>query len=190
MIYINLANSLIAKAGDKSVTIEVDYKKLATKVALMILPIIGLLYWESYALNEKKLQLESIQAQDKKLEEELAKEKALDETLQNVAQQKKDLDDKFNVVHQIFSLRNQKLRTLYALRDKLPQRSWLKQVVFRDKTVSIIGYSSSIDEASSFAQALNDMSELFASVNTTNTASEKINGGEYFKFDIFIKLKE
>lgn len=190
MIKINLANSLIAKSGGKSTGVAVDPKQLLIKFALIILPVIGVMFWEKKSLGDKKAQLESIQATSNTLAKQLEGFGSIDDMVRNVGLQKKDLDDKFNVIRQIFGLRSQKIQTLFALQSKVAPKTWLTQVLFHDKTATVVGYATTIDEVSAFSQALSEMQDLFSSVNTTSTNAEKVNGGEFFKFEIFIKLKE
>jgi Tfp pilus assembly protein PilN len=191
MIKINLANSLILKSGGKStLNVEINIKQIAIKVALLILPLVGVMFWEKQAISNKLLELAAIQVQRDKLTKELDSFGSIDDMVRNVNNQKKDLDDKFNVMRKIFSLRSQKIQTLFELQQKIPPNTWLTQVLFHDKTVSVNGYASAIEEVQQFAGALMQNGDLFSSVNTTNTVAEKVNGGDYFKFDIFIKLKE
>lgn len=191
MIKINLANSLILKSGGKStLSVQISPKQLAIKVALIVLPLVGVMFWEKKSLSDKELQLAEIQVQKGKLTKELESYGSIDDMVRNVNVQKKDLDDKFNVMRQIFNLRSQKIQTLFELQAKVPPKSWLTQVSFHDKTVTVNGYASAIDEVQQFTGGLMQNADLFSSVNTTSTNAEKVNGGEYFKFDIFIKLKE
>jgi len=190
MIKINLANSLIAKSGGVSLGAQIAPKQLAIKIALLILPLVAVIMWEHKSINDKKAQLEDIKHQSQELDKRLASHGDVSDTVSTVNKQKKDLDEKFNVIRQIFTLRSQKMQTLFALEDKVGAKTWLTQILVHDKTVSVSGYATTIDEVGAFAQTLGGMTDLFASVNTTNTNSEKVNGSEFFKFDIFIKLKE
>lgn len=191
MIKINLANSLIAKSGaSKSVSMQVNPKQLAIKLALLVLPLLGVIYWEKVSIQEKQTQLASTQAEAQKLTTKLESYGSIDDMVRNVNEQKKDLDDKFSVMRQIFNLRSQKIQTLLELKAQVPENTWLTQVSFQERTVSVTGYAASISEVQAFASGLSSNTDLFAAVNTANTVSEVINNGDFFKFDIFIKLKE
>ena len=191
MIRINLANSLIAKAGTQTPSgSQIDPKQMAAKVSLLLLPLVAVMIWESISLRAKTAQYDVIRQRAEVLSKKLDSFGSVDDMVRNVSEQKKDLDDKFSVLRQIFGLRSQKIQTLVELRDKIPQNTWLTRVSFQDKTVSIVGFAGAIADVQTFASALSANTELFGNVSTTNTVSEKVQNVDYFKFDIFIKLKE
>lgn len=191
MIKINLANTLVAKSGTKTTSsAKVSTSQLALKVVLVIMPLFGLNMVERKILQDKQQQLVSKNQEQANLTEELAKVGSVDDIVRQVQEQKKDLDEKFNVMRQIFSLRARKIKTLSYIQETIQPSSWLTKVSFEEKEVKLEGYAESLGDAQTFSDSLSQEMGLFKSVALNSSVNEKVNGVEKFKFDITIELEE
>jgi len=194
MIKINLANSLLAKSGGgiqaTAVVSDISGSKIALKAALILVPIIGMVIFEKRSLAAKDENLKNITVQQDVLSKELQSVGSVDDIVRQVNEQRRDLDEKFGVMGQIFGVRSQKIQSLFSVQNSISDKSWLTRVAFEEKNLLMTGYASSIDEAQALVTSLSQDKALFSSVSMTNVKSETINGNDFFKFEIMVKLKE
>lgn len=192
MIKINLANTFTKKAdsGTQSAGGNADVKSNAIKVALLIVPLIALYIYEKRDLSIKREELAILQEQSTKMDADLAKVGSIDNILKQVSEQKKELEEKFNVVRKIFGLRTKKIQTLVVLQQQIPPSSWLTKINAKNTDVEVRGYSNSIDDAQIYINKLAAEKSFFSSVNGKDVAKVKINDRDVYRFDIILKLRE
>lgn len=198
MIKINLANSLVKKADIKGgmesssgggIAISQQANSVI-KLILILAPVLGLYVYEKFDIGAKTERMQAVKTEHTQLTTELQKVGSVDDIVRQVNEQKKELDDKFSVMRQIFGLRSQKLQSLTALQTHIPQSCWMKKLTFKDSNVTVEGYSMALEDAQVYSTLLAQERNLFDSVVSKGITSEKVADMDLFKFTIEIKLKD
>lgn len=191
MIKINLANTFSKKSDASSgAGGKADLKQNVIKSVLILLPVMALYIYEKNELSKQRAELEVLQAQSSKMDADLAKVGSIDNILKQVSEQKKDLEEKFNVIRKIFGLRTKKMEALVILQQQIPPTSWLARISAKNAEIEVEGYSNSIDDAQTYINKLSNEKLVFAYVNSKDVSKAKVGDKEAYKFDITIKLKE
>ncbi len=194
MIRINLANALMRSmdATPKVAIATVDHKELKANIfkgALILVPIIGMFFYEKTNLSTKQKTLDAVTQEKQDIEQKLAQVGSVDDVIRQVEQQKIEVDRKVGVVRKIFSMRKQKLSSILSLQTHIPRSAWLQQLEFNNDDIKIIGMANSTEDAQTYASLLSQEKDLFAQL--INKGVTKIPGKEdTFQFEYHGKLKE
>lgn len=202
MIKINLANTMMkgAESGGFKLMPSTNAKEsvdLLVKVVLIILPVVIILFYEKNQLSSKVVQLDEINVQKNNLSQELAKVGSVDDMNRQMDAQKKELEDKVQVMKKIFSLRESKLKTLLAVQNHIPRSSWIDKITFDQRDVTVQGLASTTEEAQSYASLLSQEKILFEEFHNKGVSSVKKDvagkegaSSEFFQFEYTMRLKE
>src|SRR5690606_16966798 len=120
-------------------------KDVAVKIILMLIPIVGIYFYEQNEIKLKNIKLNEVRAEHERLVVELKKVGSLDDIVKQKNELRADLNTKFAVMEKIFGLRSQKIKTLTVLQQHIPPTCWLKKLSFSEKSVSVLGYSSEVE---------------------------------------------
>jgi Tfp pilus assembly protein PilN len=204
VIRINLANALMrnmeaaakpaaVSASPGTPTEASQNRELLIKVGLLLLPLIGLIFYEKQQLGIRNQELAVVVQEKASLDEKLAQVGSVDDVLRQIDQQKQEVDKKVGVVRKIFSMRKQKISTILSLQTHIPRSAWLKKLEFDKDEIKIEGMANSTDDAQTFASLLSQEKELFS--DFTNKGISKLSDrqegqSEIFQFEFLGKVKE
>lgn len=200
MIKINLAKTLTQKDSSSFLGIKTGGgsssnlgggggEPALVKYIVLILPVIGLYFFDSYQTKSSMEHFQTLKRQQKKLTSQLAELENVDNTIKQIEEQKKELSEKFSVIKKIFRLRKAKLLTIRSLQDEITNESWISKIVFNNTVVEVSGYSRSLQEAQSYIGRLTQMKFLYSRVTTKNLERNPDKNGIY-RFDIDLIIKE
>lgn len=206
MIKINLANSILKKSdGSKSTTGSLTegtmLRDSAIKVALIIAPVIGIMYYEKVDLEAKTTTLARLTEERDTLNKDLTSKQSVDEIVKNVKEQQSEMDDKLHVMEKIFGLRAKKIHTLSLLQKHIPQSLWLEKVSVGEDSatdpnapgktvVSIAGYGTSVDDIQVYTTLLGQEKGIFERVRAPNISAEDTTKPDVKKFSFDILLQD
>jgi Tfp pilus assembly protein PilN len=200
MIRINLANALMknAEAASKPAAAATgpevaSNKESIIKVALILVPLIGLIIFEKQQLGIKDQELMLVVQEKTTLDEKLTQVGSVDDVLRQIDQQKQEVDKKVGVVRKIFSMRKQKINSLVALQTHIPRSAWLKHLEFDRDEIKVDGMANSADDAQTFVSLLSQEKELFTEFINKGISkmSDRQEGqSEIFQFQYVGKVKE
>lgn len=192
MIKINLANNLIKKTevnAFSSVNINSQMQDIV-KVVVMVLPLVGLYFYERHDLEIKQQILDKTRAEDAQLAQELSQVSAIENTIKQTEEQKRELEEKLSVMRKIFGLRHQKLQSIRILQNEIAQTSWLTKISFKGKEAEVTGYAPSLQEAQDYIGRIVKYKKIYESVTSRNIIKDEAAHGELYKFDLFLVLRE
>jgi Tfp pilus assembly protein PilN len=198
MIRINLASALMKGAAEVGVkpaapSVLANQKELkdnALKVFLILVPVIGMYFFEKQGLKSKQLALDAATLEKQQFEQKLSQFSSVDEINQQLKQQKAELDRKVSVMRKIFSLRKQKLNTILTLQESIPRSAWLQELELTGQDVKIKGSATSTDDAQSYASLLSQKRELFDKISNKGVKKVENQKTEVFEFEYEGKLRE
>jgi Tfp pilus assembly protein PilN len=205
MIKVNLANSILKKSdSSKSVGGSLNEGKAlrdgAIKVALIIAPLIGIMYYEKIDLDEKQIKLQILTQQRDQLNGEIKEKKSVDEIVKNVKLQQEEMDDKFRVMEKIFGLRAKKIQALALLQKHIPQTLWLQKVAVTElatesdgpgkTSISIVGHGTNLADIQVYITLLEQERGIFESISGQNISSEENSKSDVSQFSFNILLKD
>lgn len=205
MIKVNLANSILKKSeGSKSVSSLTEGTMLrdsAIKIALIIAPVIGIMYYEKIDLEAKNQTLARLTEERDSLNKDLTSKQSVDEIVKNVKEQQSEMDDKLHVMEKIFGLRAKKIQALALLQKHIPQSLWLSKVaVSEDGTanpdmpgktlVTVTGFGTSIDDIQVYTTLLGQEKGIFERVKAPNISAEDVTKPDVKRFSFDIVLQD
>lgn len=197
MIKINLANTLVNKSdsakGASSGAGSNNARDIVVKLILIFLPLIGIYVYEKTDIDAKNLELATVKQTQETLSADLKKLGSKDDIVQQQKEQEKEMNERKNVMKQIFGLRSKKVSTLTLLQSYIPPACWLKKISFAANKVSIMGFASDIQAAHAYISQLSDAKEVFANISGQDISEEKDAAGNMsglYKFEFVLELKE
>lgn len=165
-----------------------DQKAALKNLFVLFLGVAILLVYEKYntfTLNDSNMLLttEYNQIQDElnKAKEDLDKYKISEN-------EAKILEDKLTIIRNLSKVRLREVKALDYIQEIIPDKVWLKQIAFDQKTVRISGYSILDEDLSLFIQAL-ERGAFFESVILSQASETAGKSGSYKQFDIAAKLE-
>jgi Tfp pilus assembly protein PilN len=193
MIKINLANTLLSKGDDSKSLSSLSTRETAIKIFLILIPVIGIYVFERMDLTAKNEKLASLQAS---LDEVTAKV-AQSGSVSDIVAQKKELEreseEKKNVMRKIFGFRSQKILALTLLQDNIPPTCWFRKISINEKTVSVFGSSSDIQDAQTYIGVLSKQTNVFGNISGQDISEDKSTVAgrtAQYKFEFVLELKE
>lgn len=204
MIKINLANSILKKSDSKAGGNLLEGKMIrdsAIKIALVIAPVLGFMYYEKTDLESKSGSFNQLVAEREKLSAELKNQESVDEIVKQVELQQKEMDDKLHVMEQIFGLRSRKIQALSLLQKHILQSVWLEKLHVHEElaagagvaaktVVNISGYGMSIEDIQIFSTALSQEKAVFEKVRAPNISAEDTQKPDVKKFTFDVVLQD
>lgn len=207
MIKINLANTILKGTEGASSTggTAVDSASLrdnVIKVALILIPTLGLMYYEKTDLESKNTQLQQLTADRDRINEELQSKGSVDEIVKLVEEQKKEMDLKVNVMEKIFGLREKKLQALSLVQKHILPSLWLNKIQISEATgeanssgpneitLSISGLGTTVDDIQLYAKALSQEKAIFKNVKAPNITSLEQSKSDLIEFKFEIVLRD
>lgn len=164
-------------------------QKLALKNLLFLFVGIGLLlFYEKYNrfnLNDRDLLLVKEYSH---LEQQLNKEKTDLDRFKSSESEAKILEDKLTIIRKLSKIRLREVKALDYIQEIIPDKVWLKQIIFDQETVRISGFSILDEDLSGFVQTL-DRSSFFQNVVLSQAIEVATKSGTYKQFDVAAKLE-
>lgn len=172
MIRVNLARNRVsdhqatsktAAYGTSFSSSSSDSRDALVKVALLLLPVLGLMLYENqtiHALNAEQIRLQN--EVNKINQEAQAKAKEI-ETVKDIEVQAKELDDKLKILKTLSRLRLREVKTLDFVQNAIPEKVWLKSLMYeadKDKVDQgkfvINGLAVSTEDLTDFVKRLEE----------------------------------
>lgn len=204
MIKINLANSIIKKSDSKGGANLLEGKMIrdsAIKVALIIAPVLGFMYYEKTDLQSKNDAYNRLVTERDTLNTDLKNQESVDEIVKQVEEQQREMDDKLHVMEQIFGLRARKIQALSLLQKHILQSLWLDKLRVQEEhsggtagqvktVVNVSGFGTSIEDIQIFTTALSQEKAVFEKVRAPDISAEDVQRPDVKKFNFDIVLQD
>lgn len=203
MIKINLANSVLKKSTKTASSFAESkmVKEGLIKVAIMIAPTLGLLYYEKIDLDEKSSNLAKLTAERDRINADLTSKGSVDEIVKQVEVQQKEMDEKIHVMEQIFGSRGKKIQALALLQKNILGSMWLNKILVseisntdNDKSkktsISIFGVGTNKDDLYAFQNSLTQEKGIFEPAQGIQIKAEEGNKSNLVNFNFDITLQE
>lgn len=205
MIKINLANSILKGKDVSSGPSGKDAGSLKdnlTKVALILLPTIGLMYYEKTDVEAKNIKLQEQTLVRDRISQELQQKGSVDEIVKLVDEQKKEMELKINVMEKIFGLREKKIQALSLVQKHILPSLWLNKIHVIEGSeglsgsgippiiLKISGLGTSVDDIQLYAKALSQEKAIFKSVKAPNIMSLEKTKSDLIEFKFEIVLRD
>jgi Tfp pilus assembly protein PilN len=194
MIKINLANTLLNKNVEvKQPMNTATVRDIGIKVFLILLPLIAIIFYEKTDIDAKNERVTQLKNQLNSVVAQLQQAGSVDDIVQQVREQGKDLDEKLKLMKQIFSLRSQKIQAINLLQQHIPEQCWLKNVSFDERRVRITGNCTDISSAQTYVGRLTEEKNIFGSTQEQDIAEEgKSKQGDFtlYQFKLAMELRE
>ncbi len=138
--------------GDKS-----EVRLALVKLFLMLLPMIALYFFEHQNLDQMKSQVAGLRQQMQILEGEAAQKQLEADSVADVEEQAKELEDKMAVIRNLSRLRLREIKTLDLMQSVIPEKVWLKKVEYEADAEDI---TTGLFNVSGGAGTTEDLSEF------------------------------
>lgn len=203
MIKINLANAIFKKAEKQPTAASLDEKRVLYqsifKGALIVVPLIGLIYVEKIFLDQKKATLAQLNAEKSRLTDEITGKGSVDEIVKQIEEQQKEMDGQIQVIENIFSLRNKKIEILSGLQKHMLPSLWLSQIQLLEKIeegkptkvlVTVDGFGSNSDDIQIYTTVLSQEKNYIEKVMAPNISAQTFSSQEVKKFTFDMLLRD
>lgn len=175
MIKVNLLRN---KVGDsptslagapRAVSVEgLEIKEILTKLFLMLLFTLALMFYESQNLRQLQAEASRLQAQITELEaQNQAKLKEV-EGVKDIENQARELEDKLKILKLLSKLRLREVKTLDFVQSSIPEKVWLKTMTYesdKEKVESghfnFTGNAVATEDLTEFVKRLEDSAYLY-----------------------------
>ncbi|MEQ1664180.1 MAG: PilN domain-containing protein, partial [Bdellovibrionales bacterium] len=169
MIKINLlkrrSENTIANAGteinyETSFDINSTEGKVAStkdaflKILVIIIWAVALFAYESYNINDLKVQLQGIQAKRDTTAAEIDSKKAITSRARELQQQILDLEARIKAIRVLSQIRLREIKSIDYIQNTIPERVWLKSIDLKDGNLQIEGVAAADDQMNKFFDAL------------------------------------
>ncbi len=166
MIKVNLIRNRVQEAaapGEIQVEDGSELRSALIKIAFILLFTIGLMMWESQNIRTLNLERARTQNEVTELETAAASKSTEVEGIKDIAKQAEELTDKLKVLKFLSKLRLREVKTLDFMQSSIPEKLWLKTVMFESQRTSMeqgrfqfIGLSVTTEDLTDFAKKLED----------------------------------
>lgn len=198
-----MANAIFKKAEKQPTAASLDEKRVLYqsifKGALIVVPLIGLIYVEKIFLDQKKATLAQLNAEKSRLTDEITGKGSVDEIVKQIEEQQKEMDGQIQVIENIFSLRNKKIEILSGLQKHMLPSLWLSQIQLLEKIeegkptkvlVTVDGFGSNSDDIQIYTTVLSQEKNYIEKVMAPNISAQTFSSQEVKKFTFDMLLRD
>jgi Tfp pilus assembly protein PilN len=193
MIKINLANTLLSKGDDSKSVSSMSTRDTAIKIVLMLIPLVGIYTFEKMDINAKNERLASLQANLDEVTAQVARSGSVSDIVAQKKELERESEEKKDVMRKIFGFRSQKILALTLLQDNIPTSCWFRKISINEKTVSVYGSSSDIQDAQSYIGVLSKQTNVFGNISGQDISEDKSGVAGHtaqYMFEFVLELKE
>lgn len=172
MIRVNLLKNRVGdQAVLKSASAEADgpggLRESAIKIVFILIFTVGVMVYEGQNIRSLNDEAARLQVQISDLESQSAAKAAEADTVKDVENQARELEDKLKVLKLLSRLRLREVKTLDFMQSSIPEKVWLKNIRFEagDKatqggTYEFNGSAVATEDLSEFVKRLEDSAYL------------------------------
>ena len=188
MIKINLNRTRVSNA-DESIATQLDDVKFSSrdvilKILLICAGIAGLMVYEKQNLEAINSDVVALNAQAELMRQAVATRGAELTNLKDIEPQAQALNDKLRILREFSKLRLEQLQSLDYLQSVIPDRVWLKSVVFENKRYQILGNSVETVDLSDFQRKLEGGAYFGDVIVVQDRDRPVVGGGKIREFEI------
>jgi len=149
---------------------------LRESVALLCLGLVVVLSGIFFTYQSVKSDLVSARASIAQLEADIERYKPQQKLVKHFKKQKKQLQNKLNIIDSLEQARNGPVRILDELSNSVPDRLWLTAIKTKGKGIKLEGQSLDTGVVADFLRSLN-ASPFFVNVDLDKTSRGKVGAG-------------
>lgn len=160
-----------------------ELKEVITKLSLVVLPALLLLFYRAYQENVMARELGRVKSEISDTQKKL---QALDPAVKEMERfqiEKRKLDSQLDVIKRLSKERLKNVKSLDALQSIVPQKAWIQTMKITENKVEISGMATDDIVVAEFMQTL-EASIYFASVTLVSTEELKTKNGVAKKFSL------
>jgi type IV pilus assembly protein PilN len=162
---------------------------LRESVALLFLGLVVILSVIFFTYQSVKSDLVSAKASIAQLEADIDRYKPQQVLVEGFKQQKKQLQDKLDIIASLEQARSGPVRMLDELSDRVPERLWLTAITTKGKQIKLEGKSLDTGVVADFLRSLNG-SPFFSNVDLDKTSGgDVVRGVRLVKFVIRAEME-
>jgi Tfp pilus assembly protein PilN len=177
-----------------------DTRDALTKIAFILLFVLALMVWESQTINNLNNERAVVANQVSELETQAQSKATEVEGIKDIAKQAEELKDKLKVLKLLSRLRLREVKTLDFMQSSIPEKVWLKTVIFEsDRTkmetgrFQITGNSVSTEDLTDFVKRLEDsayLQEVIVLKNQEVTQPGKVGSIRDYNFSAEVESRD
>ncbi len=149
---------------------------LRESVALLLLGLVVVLSGIFFTHQSVKSELATAKASVAQLEADIERYKPQQVLVEGFKKQKKELQDKLDIIASLDQARSGPVRVLDELSTKVPERMWLTGITTKGKVIKLEGMSLDTGVVADFLRGLNS-SPYFSNVDLDRTSGGKVVRG-------------
>ncbi len=158
------------------------------KLAVTILPLLGIIGYDYYADGQRQRALAVASAELQEAKVKLASLKPQVDAVMKFQENKKQLQAKIDIIRALSKERVKNVKALDALQNIIPVKTWLTRIEIKESRVVMEGLATEDVEISNFMQGLEE-SVFFAKVILKGVTSDRSKEGVNKKFSIETSLE-
>lgn len=170
--------------------VAVNSKENFIKIALMFLPMIGLMLYQEFNIGEKDSELQSLQGQVASIRENVEKLKPEIEEVRRFSEEKGRLIKQMEAIRKLSRERLKNIKAISALQGIIPAKVWLRSIRIDGSKVSMEGNATEDLVISEFMQGL-DQSIFFSGVELRGSQDNRgADGAQIKEFTVECQLEQ
>jgi Tfp pilus assembly protein PilN len=154
--------------GGGGFTVGLDNREAIVKAAVVFIFTAGLMFYESQNIHTLNARLASLNLQNQELESRAAAVAKEAESIKDIENQARELEDKLKVLKTLSRLRLREVKTLDFVQSSIPEKVWLKGLTYEaDKNKFELGHfnfngnAAATEDLTEFVRRLEDSSYLY-----------------------------
>ena len=171
MIRVNLlknrANNQSTELRKSEADAGTDLRDTVVKIAFLIMFTLGLMVYEGQNIRRLNDEASQLQIRISGLETQSAAKAAEAESVKDVENQARELEDKLKVLKMLSKLRLREVKTLDFMQSSIPEKVWLKTLNFESDIANVetgrfqfVGTAVATEDLSEFVKRLEDSAYL------------------------------
>jgi Tfp pilus assembly protein PilN len=180
----------LTSMSDSGAEVAGASKENFIKIALMFLPMIGLMLFQEFNMGEKQSELLGLQQQVSSIRENVEKLKPEIEEVRRFSEEKGRLIKQMEAIRKLSRERLKNIKAISALQGLIPPKVWLRSIRIDGSKVSLEGNATEDLVISEFMQGL-DQSIFFSSVELRGSQDNRgADGAQIKDFSVECQLEQ
>ena len=155
----------------------------AIKVVCMLVFIFILYAYQKYNISNKTQRFLTINVQATELQEQVTKFGPVTAVVEDLAKERKKLNQQMEVIQKISEKRAYKLGSIIALQESIPTDTWIEEMALKEGVINFKGYSRDPTSVQKIVSHLSELDFLESAVNK-ELSIKKIGKSEVHSFNI------